>query len=194
MFLKFGKKRKRAEKEQPAQQLVEGVDLTMRYCRQCETEYRSGIDNCVHCGIELITAEEFLAAKRQVSSEFQGRSMLIEPDDQLVTLRRGAVFDVKALQHLLAAERIPSILAGDGPGCGRSCAPQLELQIKAVDLKAAEKVLASEFLHTTGVDPADLERAEVVYDISAREAICPACGCHFAPSIGACPECGLSFD
>lgn len=189
MFLKFRKK-----KENAPPRMVEGVDLTMNYCPKCETEYRSGVENCIDCGIPLITGRQFLDGKHELTAEFQSRSMLIDPADEMVTLRQAPVLEIKALQRLLAARRIPSILAGDGSAsCGRGCAAVLALQIKKVDIDAAQLVLAEEFIKTTGVDLADLEKAEVIYDIHSDDVVCPACGCHFSPSVGACPDCGLNF-
>ena len=189
MFLKFRKK-----KEKAPPRMVEGIDLTMSYCPQCETEYRSGVESCIECGVPLISGQKFLDRKHQLTAEFQSRSMIIDPADEMVTLRQAPVLDIKVLQRLLAAQRIPSILAGDGgPSCGRGCAAVLSLQIKKVDMEAAQQVLAEEFVKTTGVDLADLEKAEVAYEIHSEDVVCPACGCHFSPSLGACPDCGLSF-
>jgi len=95
----------------------------------------------------------------------------------------------------LREERIPAILVGDEDGCGRGCCgPELYLQIKEEDLQPASEVLTREFIESTALDSHDLSNAHAVFDHLAAETVCPACGCRFSPTVGACPECGLCFE
>lgn len=186
MFAKlFGKKEKGSAER-------EGIDLSMRYCPSCATEYRPETASCAHCNIPLLSGEAWLAQKQEKSVQLRQRSMVLDPADQLVPLRQGTLQEMKAIQHLLKKERIPSILSGDEMSC-RGCRPQLTVEIKETDLAAAEEILAADFLASTGVTPEELAAAEVVFDIQAEEVVCPACHARFSPSVGACPECGLSF-
>ena len=78
-----------------------------------------------------------------------------------------------------------------GKGC---CGPELYLQIKKEDMLLADEVLAREFIKSTALDSHDLSNAAAVFDERAAETVCPACGCRFSPTVGACPECGLCFE
>ncbi|HAM58636.1 MAG TPA: hypothetical protein DCQ64_25780 [Candidatus Rokubacteria bacterium] len=120
--------------------------------------------------------------------------MDISPEDDLVNIRKGSLHDMKQLRRVLAAERIPALIAGD-ESCGRGCCgPELLLQIKRVDVDEALKVLAKDFIKSTCLDSYDLSNAQAVFDHQAAETVCPACGCRFSPTVGACPDCGLSFE
>ncbi len=164
----------------------------LRYCPRCDSEYRPEISRCAHCNIALVSAGKRAAAREAVTAERSGRSMLIGPDDTLVPLRQGSLQEMKAVQYLLRKEHIPSILSGDEMSC-RGCSPQLTLEVREVDLAAARKVLAADFLQSTGVSLDDLQGADHVFDLQAREVICPACRARFSPTVGACPDCGLGF-
>jgi hypothetical protein len=68
------------------------------------------------------------------------------------------------------------------------------LRIKEKDVDAALAILAKDFIKSTALDSHDLSNAHAVFDQQAAETVCPACGCRFSPTVGACPECGLSFE
>ncbi len=180
----FGKK----DKEQRRGQEEGGL----RYCPSCDTEYRPEIATCAHCNIALVSAGKRAADKQAVAAGRSARSMLIGPEDALIPLRQGSLQEMKAVQYLLCEEHIPSILSGDEMSC-RSCSPQLTLEIKEADFAAARKVLAADFLKSTGVSLDDLTGAEHVFDLQAKEVTCPACATRFSPTVGACPGCGLNF-
>jgi uncharacterized OB-fold protein len=54
-------------------------------------------------------------------------------------------------------------------------------------------ILADEFRRSTALDHHDISHADNIFDPLAAEAVCPACGHSFSPSVGACPDCGLQF-
>lgn len=194
MFLKFfGSKRKEGVSDQPG--LTHGVDSTMNYCPGCGDEYRADTARCAGCNVPLISGEEKLAQvleKREVRAE---RTMELKPDDELVTIRKGAVNDIKSLQKLLAVDRIPSLIAGDENSCRKGCCgPELYLQVKKEDMDAVTLILTREFVSTTALEDYDLRNADAVFDQQADKTVCPACGCNFSPTVGACPECGLCFE
>ncbi len=196
MFLKFFGKKESKEKsdDSSAGRLAHGVDVEMNYCPRCEDEFRSDIDTCPSCQISLVSGEERLQHVMAHAEQFSGRSMEISADDDLVVARKGLLKDVKALQKILAAERIPSMIAGDENGCGKiCCGPEMYLHIKKEDIELASEVLARDFVKSTALNINDLKHADVVFDEHAKETVCPACGCSFSPTVGACPECGLCF-
>ena len=195
MFLKFfGKKKPVDQIGQDSVQLVYGIDPEMNYCPDCDIEFRSDIDKCPSCDVSLISGEEKIQLQAAQNESLSTRSMEIIPGDELLSIRKGPLKDIKILQKILASERIPSIIAGDEGSCGKGCCgPEMYLQIRSADSEAAAVVLARDFVKTTAVNIEDLKHAEVVFDERAAETVCPACGCRFSPTVGACPECGLCF-
>lgn len=197
MFLKFFSKKSATEEDISAENrgLAHGIDCDMNYCPSCGDEYRADIDHCAVCRIPLINGREKLAKVTKRQKALRARSMEIMPEDELVSIRKGALNDMKYLQKLLAKERVPAILAGDNGSCGKSCCgPEMHLQIKKEDLPAATEVLTRDFIRSTALSSHDLSNARAVFDPLAAETVCPACGCRFSPTVGACPECGLCFE
>lgn len=197
MFLKFFRKKsgKNSGGENREPRLVDGIDREMYYCPSCGDEYRPGIASCVTCLVPLISGREKLDRLARERETLGRRSMELSPEDELVSIRKGSLADLKYLRQVLAREQIPALLAGDEANCGRGCCgPEMLLQIKKEDVDAALAVLAKDFVKSTALDSHDLSNAQAVFDHQARETRCPACGCGFSPTVGACPECGLSFE
>lgn len=197
MFLKFFRKKSReisgAETREP--RMVDGIDREMYYCPSCGDEYRPGIASCVSCLVPLISGQEKLDRQASEREKYGRRNMELSPEDDLVDIRKGSLADLKYLRQVLARERIPALIAGDEPNCGRGCCgPEMFLQIKKEDVDAALAALAKDFVKSTALDSHDLSNAHAVFDHQAKETRCPACGCRFSPTVGACPECGLSFE
>jgi hypothetical protein len=196
MFLKFfrGKKASSEGDAVPAGR-VRGIDLEMNYCPACQDEYRSDIAVCAVCGAALRSGSEYLAQQSAREQALAGRSMVLNPEEELVDLRRAPLQEVKALQNILAAERIPAVISGDEAGCGKGCrGPEMHLLIRASDLAAATAILTREYIKSTALESHDLRQARAVLDDQHPETLCPACGCRFPTTVGACPECGLCFD
>ncbi len=197
MFLKFFGKKSGDQHQSSGKEatIVHGIDLQMNYCPSCGDEYRIDISNCISCNIPLIGGREKLERVLAVEETLNGRSMDISPADELVSIRKGPLKDMKSLQKLLALDRVPAILAGDEGACGKGCCgPELYLQIKKEDMQLADEILARDFIKSTALDSHDLSNAAAVFDEHAAETVCPACGCRFSPTVGACPECGLCFE
>lgn len=197
MFLKFFSKKNKAgdRSQQTEHQLIDGVDPDLNYCPSCGDEYRADIASCVTCNITLISGREKLVRMEQTRQELSQRSMDISMEDDLISIRKGSLNDMKYLRKLLISERVPALLAGDESSCGKGCCgPEMYLQIKREDLPAASEVLTRDFIKSTALDSHDLTNAQAVFDHQAKETVCPACGCRFSPSVGACPECGLCFE
>ncbi len=171
------------------------TDPDLKYCPQCDEEYREEIITCVSCNIELITGNEKLVIEKEAETKKTSRSMDISSDDELANIRKGSLGDMKLLQSLLAKEHIPSVLAGEKGSCGKGCCGggELYLQIKMADGQAAMEVLANDFKQTTALDSHDLSNVHAVFDTGAEKSTCPACGCSFATSSSTCPDCGLCF-
>lgn len=118
MFLKlFGKKKSKADVHEEGGHLINGIDPEMNYCPQCEVEFRPDISSCFSCGVSLISGKEKIKLQVAEESSYSSRSMEITVDDELVSIRKGPLKDIKILQKLLEKERIPAIIAGDEGGC-----------------------------------------------------------------------------
>ena len=189
MFWKKNRKKKKTQETG-----LDEVDPEMNYCPVCGDEYRPDIENCASCTVELISGKEKLVLVRKEQELLNDRSMEIAVDDELIDLRKGALHDMKQLQALLAADRIPAILAGD-ESCGKGCCgTEMYLQIRKSDVEAAMVVLSREYIRNTSLESHDLSHVDAVFVQEADSNICPACGCRFAASDGMdCPECGLCF-
>lgn len=197
MFLKFfGKKSVKNDRSIIDQAAIShGIDTELNYCPSCGDEYRTDVSYCVACDIALISGTEKLAKIQAAQEAFGERSMDISPDDELVNIRKGPLNEMKALQKILAGERIPAVLAGEEGGCDKGCCgPELYLQIKKNDMHLVSEVLTREFVRSTALDMHDLSNAQAVFNPQDVETVCPACGCRFSPTVGACPECGLCFE
>lgn len=197
MFLKlFGKKPvKKGGTPSERAGIVHGIDSEMNYCPSCGDEYRAGIDECIICDVTLISGALKLEQLLQKKEVLADRSMDFSSADELVSIQKGPLKDIKTLQKLLAAERIPAMIVGDEDSCKKGCCgPELYLQIKKEDMVAATEVLTRDFIKNTALESHDLKNAHAVFDQLATETVCPACGCKFSPTVGACPECGLCFE
>jgi len=197
MFLNVFSKKKKKERElsSPQAGAEYGIDPEMNYCPECGDEYRSDIASCVSCRVALISGTDKLEIFISEKERIDGRSMDILPDDKLTTIQKGSVKDIKALRKLLAEKRIPAIIAGDEASCKKGCCgPELYLQIREQDAAAAVEVISSNYVKTTALDSHDLAQATAVFNHLATETVCPACGCKFSPTVGACPDCGLCFE
>jgi len=194
----FGKlfSKKLKQTETPGEETISyGVDPEMNYCPVCNDEYRGDIEKCAVCEIELIPGSEKLAEMQKREHVLASRSMEISVEDELVTLRKGQLKDIKQLKKLLAQERIPAILAGDEQSCGKGCCGQeMYLQTRLSDVESAMAVLNQDFLTSTSLSSHDLTHADAIFVQGAESSVCPGCGCRFSPDAEMnCPECGLSF-
>ncbi len=170
------------------------IDPDLNYCPECDEEYREDFNICASCNVSLLSGTERLAREEAKKEKLAARSMDISPDDELANIRKGVLGEMKQLQAVLGAAKIPSLLAGDESSCGPGCgAKQLYLQVKVTDGKDALEVLAEEFKRTTALASHDLSNAHAVFDTGVAKSTCPACGCRFSTSLKACPDCGLCF-
>lgn len=170
------------------------IDDELRYCLDCEEEYRAEIEQCADCGAALITGLAFQAMQDEKDRVLAGRSMEIHPDDELVTVRKGQIVQMKGLQNLLAKASLPSILSNNASDCGKSCfGAEVQLKVRKEDVEEVTALLEAEHVRTTSLAEYDTSSAGIVFDTTAEQATCPACGCSFPTSDGSCPDCGLYF-
>ena len=73
----------------------------MKYCPECDAEYREEIEECADCQIPLISAEEY-----------QGRKLQEEQERERLT--KEAFVPVKVAENAFEADRIRVVLEQEG--------------------------------------------------------------------------------
>ena len=176
------------------------VEPDLKYCPQCNDEYRAEIEKCAACGIALITGRQKIEMEETRRKKLESRVADLSPDDDLVQIRRGPLPDMRHLANLLDGQRIGTLLVGDMKTCGKdrfgntlSVPTTYELHVKRDDATEALNVIEEEHRKTTGLEQYDPSGADAVYNPAAGEACCPACGHFFPTTEKACPDCGLNF-
>ncbi len=170
------------------------IDDGLKYCLDCEEEYRAEIEQCADCGASLLTGLALQAMQDKEDRVLAGRSMEIHPDDELVTVRKGPIVQMKGLQNLLAKASLPSILSNNQSDCGKGCfGADVLLKVRREDVEAVTALLDAEHVSTTSLAEYDTSNVGIVFNTMDEQATCPACGCSFPTSTGSCPDCGLYF-
>ena len=170
------------------------IDVQLKYCPKCRDEYMPHAENCANCKIVLILGSELLAMEEQRHERLAQRGGEITPDDDIVTIHRAPLSEVRELEELLAKECIAVLITGDENACGKGCCPTaFYLNVRREDALDAIKIIEEQFERTTGIRGHDRSTAEAVFNPSAMLVQCPACGSTFNPSTTECPECGLCF-
>jgi len=170
------------------------IDPELKYCPRCDDEYRSEIEQCAVCEVPLITGTERMAMEAARQQRLAGRTGELSLDDDLVTVHRGTLHDIKQLEVLLEKEKIGVLPVGDDKSCGKGCCPSyFDLKVRREDAREAVQIIEEVFRKNTGLDGYDLSHSESVFNPYASEAVCPACGAKFSTSITTCPDCGLCF-
>ena len=176
------------------------IDPDLKYCPECGDEYRAEIEKCAACGIDLITGQQKVALEEAKRRKLESRNSELKPDDDLVIVRRGSLYDMRHLAELLEKERIGALMLGDEKSCAqdrfgnKSCCPTTyNLCIKREDAKEALHIIEEDHKKTTGLAYHENTDDDVVFNPHAGEAKCPACGHSFPTSQTTCPDCGLSF-
>lgn len=169
------------------------IEPDLNYCPQCGDEYRADIHSCADCGLALISGRQLLVQQAERQAQQRSRSLVIDPDEPLLTARKGPVMQIKELQAYLLRRGIPSLAVKEGGGACGCKGAELLLQVRASDQREVMAALAEEYRHSTGLADHDTRFVGEVFDVQAAETVCPACGCRFATSNATCPDCGLCF-
>ena len=170
------------------------IDPDLKYCPGCNDEYRAEITTCAECNLELLTGEQMEKLVQQKEQKKSARSMELSPDDEMVTIRKGPVLQMKELQIVLEREGIPSLTIKDDGSCGKGCCgTELLLQVRMDDIQDVFAILEQEHVRSTGLEDHDTSNAGAVFNTAAEKATCPACGCSFPTTQSCCPDCGLCF-
>ena len=176
------------------------IEPDLKYCPQCNDEYRAEIEKCAICRVDLITGAHKVEMEEARRRKLENRVSDISPDDDLVRIRRGTLPEMRHLAHLLDNERIGVLLVGDMSTCGKdrfgntlSTPTTYDLMVKKEDGLEAQHIIDEEHRRTTGLEQFDQSKADSVFNPAAEQACCPACGHAFSTSETACPDCGLNI-
>lgn len=170
------------------------IEPELMYCPQCNAEYRAEIVVCAPCQVNLISGKDRLAMQEGSWQQLQSRKGTLQPDDDIVTIHKAPLADIKRLTEKMEAVRIGTLVAGDESTCKKGCCPtNYFLQVRREDAKAAFNIIEEDHHRNTAIHAHDLSLTDAVFDTAAAEALCPACGCRFSTSTTTCPECGLCF-
>ncbi|CAK8721882.1 DUF2007 domain-containing protein [Candidatus Electronema halotolerans] len=171
------------------------IDPELKYCPQCGDEYRVEIDRCAVCAVTLLDGQSLLEQQRLAEAKKGSRRLPLSPNDELVSISKGAMVEMRHLQALLERQGIPSLVVNEEGSCRSSCCggPSLTVQVRAADLEDVQAFMVQDHIRSTALHEHDLGGAGAVFDTAADTAVCPACGCTFPTSQNACPDCGLCF-
>ena len=176
------------------------VEPDLKYCPECDDEYRAEIEKCAACGIDLITGVQKIERDEARRQKLENRTGEISPDDDLVTMRRGPLKEMQYLAELLSVEKIGTALIGDMTTCGKDrfgnvipTPTTYDLKVKMEDGREALDIIEEEHKKATGLAHHENTNGDLIFNPHASEAQCPACGHSFPTTQTTCPDCGLSF-
>lgn len=169
------------------------IDPQHKYCPKCKDEYRAEIVTCATCEVTLLTGAELLARQREGLEKRAVRKGELREDDELVSVRRGPLAEMRAYEQVLKREGIGTMLAGDDKSCSKSCCPSnFDLLVRREEAPEAVQLIAVEIRRTAPLDAPGGSHHDAVFHDEAAETVCPACG-HSFPPAPECPDCGLCF-
>lgn len=176
------------------------IDPDLKYCPQCNDEYRAEIGICAACNVSLITGRQKIDLEERQRQKLESRIGTLDPDDDLVSVRRGPLADMRYIANLLEGQRIGSLLVGDTSTCGKDrfgntlpTPTVYDINVRREDAMEVMHILEEEHRKTTGLDEHDHPGVDSVFNPDDGEACCPACGHTFPTTETACPDCGLQF-
>lgn len=169
-------------------------EKNMRYCLTCQDEYLPEIKQCGVCGAQLMTGEEVLASQMSREQKLNARKGALTEKDDVVTILKASIGEVKRIEQLLVNENIGTRVVGDGPSCGKGCCGggDVELLVRREDAQSAMTLIEQDFDKVTAIDTHNTAYADYGFDSASSANTCPACGANFSGS-ATCPDCGLCF-
>jgi len=169
------------------------IDPELKYCPKCQDEYRAEIMACAACEAILVSGADLLARQQLGQEKRTARKGELQKDDELVSVRRGPLAEMRAYEQVLNREGIATLLAGEDKSCGKNCCPSsFDLLVRREEAAEAVQLIAAEIRRTAPLDGPGGSHHEAVFHDEAAETICPACGHRFPPT-PECPDCGLCF-
>jgi hypothetical protein len=101
--------------------------------------------------------------------------------------------EAKNHQLKLRTKGIDVYLKTNHQTCTTGCKVTVEVWGLASDVETLSSYFQEDYLkHVKGHIP-NFSHLSSVFDSSAHEVICQACGAKFSPSVNECPDCGLVY-
>ena len=101
--------------------------------------------------------------------------------------------EAKNHQLALGREGVELIFKTNGHTCTTGCKVTVEVWGNEADAAKIQRHFQSDYLkHVKGHEP-DFAHLSAVFDPTAAEVTCQACGAKFTPSGNECPDCGLVY-
>ena len=101
--------------------------------------------------------------------------------------------DAKNHQFQLRSKGVALELKVNHQTCTSGCKVTVEVWGSGADAEAIQRHFNQDYLkHVKGHEP-NLDNLTQVFDPSASEVICQACGSKFVPTVNECPDCGLVY-
>ncbi len=169
-------------------------DEDLKYCPQCQDEYRADIEKCAACAVALLSGAEMQERLNRSLQARNSRRGALTVDDDIVTIHKGPLADLQKFEKAFAAENIGMMIVGDEGGCNKGCCPStFFLQVRREDAQDAYAMVQEDFQKITSLEDHDTSHCHAVFSQDASHANCPACGFEFETSTTTCPDCGLCF-
>ncbi len=101
--------------------------------------------------------------------------------------------DAKNHQIKLKQEGVEITLKNNHQTCTTGCKVTVEVWAQSSDAEKIQGHFQNDYLkHVKGHEP-DFQIMSAVFDPTATEVTCQACGTKFAPTSTECPDCGLCY-
>jgi ribosomal protein S27E len=101
--------------------------------------------------------------------------------------------EAKNHQLKLKAQGIEVNLKVNGKTCTTGCKVTVEVWGNQQDSETLAFHFRADFLKNVKGHEPNLENLAQVFDPTANEVTCQACGTKFAPTVNECPDCGLMY-
>ncbi len=101
--------------------------------------------------------------------------------------------EAKNHQFKLKNEGLELMLKTNGETCTTGCKVTVEVWGRGEDQDKLMAYFKNDYLkHVKGHVP-NFDHLNAIYDPTATEVICQACGASFSPTVNECPDCGLVY-
>lgn len=101
--------------------------------------------------------------------------------------------EAKTHQLRLKEKGINLDLKTNGATCTTGCKVTVEVWGKESDQEMLKSYFNADFMKNVKGHVPNFEHISAVYDPTASEVICQACGMKFSPTLNECPDCGLVY-
>lgn len=101
--------------------------------------------------------------------------------------------EAKTHQLKLKERGVKVDLKTNGATCTTGCKVTVEVWGQEADKDVLQGYFSNDYLKNVKGHEPNFDHMAAVYDSSATEVICQACGMKFSPALTECPDCGLCY-